>query len=64
MPVRAAKVKSSWIAHASYDDDTQTMTVTTQKGTKHEHQVPPHVFEEFQAADSPGQYYNQKLRQR
>ena len=64
MPVQSAKLKSSWLEHVSYDDQTQTLTVTTAKGTKHEHQVPPHVFQELLASESPGKYYNSKLRQR
>lgn len=60
-PVR---LNSSWLTDAHYDDATQTLTVTTAKGTKHEHQVPPHVFTELLAAPSPGQFYNSKLRTR
>jgi hypothetical protein len=62
MPVRSSKLKSSWLADATYDDLTQTMTVTTASGTKHEHQVPRQVYEEFMNAPSHGQYYNAKLR--
>jgi hypothetical protein len=64
VPVRSAKLKSSWLSEAHYDDETQTLTVHTAKGTKHEHQVSPEVFAEMCAADSPGQYYNAKLRTR
>jgi hypothetical protein len=64
MPVQSAKLKSSWLTDATYDDATQTLTVKTTKGTTHQHQVPPHVFAELMAAESPGQYYNAKLRQR
>jgi hypothetical protein len=64
MPIQAAKLKSSWLTDATYDDATQTLTVTTQSGAKHSHQVPPHVFTEMLAAPSPGKYYNTVLRQR
>jgi hypothetical protein len=62
MPIQSAKLKSSWLDEASYDDQTQTLTVTTKSGTKHSHQVPPHVFTEMLASPSPGQFYNAKLR--
>jgi hypothetical protein len=62
MPVQSAKLKSSWLEDATYDDQTQTLTVTTRSGTKHAHQVPPHVFNELLASPSPGQFYNAKLR--
>ena len=62
MAIQSAKLNSSWLADASYDDATQTLTVTTKSGTKHAHQVPPHIFQEMLASPSPGQYYNQKLR--
>lgn len=58
------ELKSSWLKHAHYDDERGVLTVTTAKGTSHEHQVPPHVFQELISAESPGQYYNTKLRQR
>ena len=64
MPIQSAKLKSSWLTDATYDDATQTLTVTTQNGTKHEHQIPPHVFAEFMAAPSPGKFYNSVLRQK
>jgi len=64
MPIQSAKLKSSWLPDATYDDTTQTLTVTTAKGTKHEHQVPPHMFAEMLAAESPGKFYNAKLRTR
>ena len=50
MPVQSAKLKSSWLTEANYDDETQTLTVHTRNGTKHEHQVAPHVFQEMVAA--------------
>lgn len=56
------ELKSSWLKHADYDEASQTLTVTTAKGTKHEHRVPPNVYAELLAAQSPGQYYNAKLR--
>jgi hypothetical protein len=58
----SAKLKSSWLTEAHYDENTQTLTVVTKSGTKHEHQVPPQVFNELLASPSPGQYYNAKLR--
>ena len=64
MPIQSAKLKSSWLTEAHYDDETQTLTVHTRNGTKHEHQVAPHVFQEMLAAPSPGQYYHAKLRTR
>lgn len=64
MPVHSSKLKSSWLAEVHYDDATQTLTVTTAKGTKHEHQVSPHVYHELINAPSPGQYYNANLRTR
>jgi hypothetical protein len=62
--IQAAKLKSSWLTDATYDDATQTLTVMTASGTKHEHQVPPHVFAELMAAPSPGKFYNSVLRQK
>jgi hypothetical protein len=64
MPVQSAKLKSSWLADATYDDETQVLTVTTASGTKHAHQVPPQVFQELLASPSPGQFYNSQLRKR
>lgn len=64
MPVQTAKLKSSWLTDATYDDATQTLTVMTASGTKHAHQVPPHVFAELMAAPSPGKFYNAVLRQK
>jgi hypothetical protein len=58
----SAKLKSSWLTEVHYDLETQTLTVHTAKGTEHEHKVPPEVFAEMCAAQSPGQYYNAKLR--
>jgi hypothetical protein len=62
MPARTAALKSSWLSSATYDEETQTLTVVTQKGTKHQHQVPPEVFNELVTAPSPGKYYGLKLR--
>jgi KTSC domain len=62
MPVHAAKLKSSWLQDASYDDATQTLTVTTAKGTKHAHQISPDVYAQFLASPSPGKFYNAVLR--
>jgi hypothetical protein len=56
------KLNSSWLTEAHYEPETQTLTVTTAKGTKHAHQVPQQVYDELLAAPSPGQYYNAKLR--
>jgi hypothetical protein len=64
MPIQSAKLNSSWLENADYDDETQILTVTTRSGTKHDHHVHPHVFAEMLAAPSPGQYYNSKLRKR
>jgi hypothetical protein len=64
MPVQSTKLKSSWLTDAHYDDETQTLTVHTAKGTKHAHQISPAEYAEFCAAPSPGQYYNSKLRTR
>jgi hypothetical protein len=64
MPIQTADLKSSWLKNATYNDETQTLTVTTASGTTHEHQVPPHMFQEMLAAPSPGQFYNAKLRKR
>jgi hypothetical protein len=57
----SAKLKSSWLTEAHYDEDTQTLTVHTAKGTKHEHKVPPEIFAEMCAAPSAGAYYNANL---
>lgn len=62
MPIKSTKLKSSWLTEVHYDDETQTLTVHTARGTKHEHQVPPDVYAEMCAVPSPGQYYNAKLR--
>jgi hypothetical protein len=64
MPIQSAKLKSSWLADATYDDETQTLTVTTASGTKHAHQVPPEIYAQMLAAPSPGKFYNSVLKNR
>lgn len=58
------ELKSSWLKHCDYDHATQTLIVTTVKGTEHKHRVSPEMFEALKSSDSPGQYYNANLRNR
>lgn len=62
MPAHSSKLKSSWLTDVHYDDATNTLTVTTAKGAKHEHQVSPQVYHEMLAAPSPGRFYNDRLK--
>ena len=57
-PQRSA---SGW--SASYDPETQTMTIWFPNGRSYDYDgVPPDVYEGFQAADSKGSYYNARIR--
>jgi hypothetical protein len=56
-------LKSSWLSSASYDDETQTLTLTTQAGDEYTLDgVPPEVAAALQAAPSPGQFFARQLK--
>lgn len=63
MPALSTNLKSSWLATASYDTDTQTLTVTTRNGRQYVHQTSPDVFQGLASAPSPGNFYNANLRE-
>ena len=65
MPVqRQAFPASSAIAGASYDSDTQSMTITFKGGaiSYTYPRVPPDVWEQFQSADSPGRFWRESIK--
>lgn len=63
MPTEHANLGSSVLSRASYDSDTQTLTITFRKGGSYTYEgVPQDVFEGLRDADSPGQYYSTQIK--
>lgn len=58
-------LSSSWLAGGSYDEETLTLTLTTQKGDEYTlNGVPPEVAEGLKEAASPGAYFARHLKGR
>jgi hypothetical protein len=54
---------SSFIAQASYDADTQTLTATTTKGRIYTTPgITPDDWEEMKASTSPGRWYQARVQ--
>lgn len=54
---------SSSIAVATWDMDSQTLSVTFRSGRSYEYQnVPENVWEGFTSAGSAGQYFHQQIK--
>ena len=55
--------QSTAIARVSYEPETRQMDVQFTSGRTYTHEgVPPEVYEEFVAAGSAGQFYQQNIR--
>lgn len=55
---------SSHLASGSYDDETETLTVTFRDGRTYSGKVPQGVAAGLQGAASPGGYYSAQIRGR
>lgn len=55
---------SSWIDSASYDAETQTMTIDMRGRTYTFHEVPEYVYDGLIMAPSPGEYYHAEIKGR
>lgn len=56
-------LNSSWLMEATYNKDTQSLDVRTVHGKSYTLTgVPPDEFENFVTADSPGNYFNERLK--
>lgn len=63
MTMTSRPLRSSMIAAAGYDPDTRTLEIEFTSGRTYTHPgVPPHVYENLLAAESPGRYYNQNIK--
>lgn len=57
------KINSSAISLSEYDDETQTLTITFSNGQSYDLTgVPPDVAQGLVDADSPGRYFNTRLK--
>ena len=55
--------RSSAIASATYDKDTQSLVVTFTSGREYSFDgVPPDLWEDFKKAGSAGSFYNSSIR--
>ncbi len=64
-PRRLSLSGSSVIAGATYDEDEKLLSVSFTSGKSYElANVPPAVATSFEAAGSPGQFWNQQLKGR
>lgn len=65
MPVqRQAFPSSGALASASYDDQTQTLTVTFKNSSQSYTypSVPPDVWEQLTTSDSPGRFWRDSIK--
>jgi hypothetical protein len=63
MPLTSRPIVSSMIASAGYDPDTRVMEIEFRSGKTYTFsEVPPHVYENLLASDSPGRYFNQSIK--
>lgn len=62
-PIKTAPVESSNIAAIGYEAETKTLQVDFKTGKRYQYQnVPPELFAEFQAAESVGQFFADKIK--
>lgn len=58
MTIRTEQLSSSWIMSATYDSETEDLSITTSNGGTYDHHgVPETVFEGFISASSPGKFW-------
>lgn len=57
------ELKSSAIASAQHNEADKTVTVTFTSGSQATVPCTPEVFAEFLASDSPGKFWNTRLKQ-
>lgn len=63
MARHTAAVQSSWLLHASYDDETKSLTIQTRIGKSYTYDnVPMGIYEGLRDASSPGQYWGQNIK--
>jgi hypothetical protein len=63
MPMQSRPIVSSMIASAGYDADTRVMEIEFRSGKTYTfEEVPPYVFENLLASDSPGRYFNENVK--
>lgn len=64
MGVKTVPLRSSWMDSATYDDTTQTLTISTAAGGSYTHpDVPENVFTDLVNASSPGRYYHANIKE-
>ncbi len=63
-PLRQSFPASTAIQSATYDPDTQSLTVTFKGGgTSYTYpNVPPDVWEQLQSSDSPGTFWRESIK--
>ncbi|HEV1994924.1 MAG TPA: KTSC domain-containing protein [Candidatus Acidoferrum sp.] len=62
MILRKLANKSSWITKVEYDPRAKVMQLSTKAGKMYPYQgVPAKLVDEFCAADSPGEFFNERV---
>ena len=63
MTIRTEQLNSSALASATYDDETQDLSITfVNGGTYDYHNVSPGDFEALVGASSPGRYWHANIK--
>ena len=63
MTIKSSPLNSSFLSSATYDDDTQALTLNFTKSGSYTFQgVPPDVYEGLTTAQSPGQFYHTNIK--
>lgn len=63
MVIRTEQLKSTALASATYDDETQDLDVTFNNGSIYTHRnVPPEVWEQLVSSGSPGRAWHSMLK--
>lgn len=58
-------LRSSWLVSATYDPESQDLTLTTTDGNEYTLSgVPPQIVAEFRNASSPGSFFAKHLKGR
>lgn len=61
--MQTLKINSSAIREATYDPETQILTVVYPNGKSNSHYgVPPEIIAEFEGAESQGKFYNAHIK--
>ena len=56
-------LRSTALAYASYDDETETLEIDFVNGRSYTHVgVPQSVYDALAIAPSPGEFYNQQIK--